>query len=205
MVDALLPHRPLYYAIDLKDRMDPLWGPIYALSIVELKALGECLDEMLRTGKIQLSKSLAGAPILFIPKAHGKGLRLCIDYRGLNKITVFNRYLLRLMNELRDRIQGAKLFTKIDLKARYNLIRIRAGDDWKTAFRTRYGHYEDLGKPFRMPNAPTLFQNMINKIFKDMIDLGVITYIDDILITSRQKRNMRSSSKRFSVTSKSGT
>jgi hypothetical protein len=80
---------------------------------------------MLRTGKIWPNKSPAGAPILFVPKGHGKGQHLCIDYRGLNKITVLNRYLLPLMNELRDCVQGAKLFSKIDLKAGYNLIRIQ--------------------------------------------------------------------------------
>jgi hypothetical protein len=91
------------------------------------------------------------------------------------------------MNKLRDHVQGAKLFTKIDLKAGYNLIRIRAGDEWKTAFRTRYGHYEYLVMPFGMANAPASFQNMINEIFKDMIDLGVVAYIDDILIYSQTK------------------
>ena len=187
MADALPPHRTFDHAIDLKDRTDPPWGPIYALSAVELNALREYLDEMLRTGKIRPSKSPAGAPILFVPKPHGKGLRLCVDYRGLNKITVLNRYPLPLMNELRDRVQGAKLFTKIDLKAGYNLIRIRAGDEWKTAFRTRYGHYEYLVMPFGMANAPASFQNMINDIFKDMIDLGVVAYIDDILIYSQTK------------------
>jgi hypothetical protein len=158
MADALLPHRTFDHAIDLKDGTDPPWGPIYALSTVELKALHEYLDEMLRTGKIRPSKSLAGAPILFIPKAHGKGLRLCIDYRGLNKITVLNRYPLPLMNELRDRVQGAKLFTKIDLKAGYNLIRIRTGDEWKTAFRTRYGHYEYLVMPLGWLMLPHHFK-----------------------------------------------
>jgi hypothetical protein len=184
MADALPPHHTFDHAIDLKDGTDPPWGPIYALSIVELKALHEYLDEMLRMGKIWPSKSLAGAPILFVPKAHGKGLCLCVDYRGLNKITILNRYLLPLMNELRDRVQGAKLFTKIDLKAGYNLIRICTGDEWKTAFRTRYGYYEYLVMPFGIANAPASFQNMINEIFKDMIDLGIVAYIDDILIYS---------------------
>jgi hypothetical protein len=96
---------------------------------VELNDLHEYLDEMMRIGKIWPSKYPAGAPIRFVPKAHGKVLRLCIDYRAVNKITVLHRYPVPLMNELRDRVQGAKLFTKIDLKAGYNLIRIRAGDE----------------------------------------------------------------------------
>jgi hypothetical protein len=113
----------------VKDGTDPSWGPIYALSAVERKALCKYLDEILRMGKIRPSKSLAGVPILFVPKAQGKGLRLCVDCRGLNKITILNRYLLPLMNKLRDRVQGAKLFTKIALKAGYNLVRIRASDE----------------------------------------------------------------------------
>jgi hypothetical protein len=129
VADALLPYRCFDHAIDLKDGMDSPWSPIYALSAVELKALCKYLDEMLRTDKIQLSKSLARAPNLFIRKAHGKGSHLCVDYRELNKITVLNRYLLPLMNELRDHVQDAKLLTKIDLKAAYNLIRIRAGNE----------------------------------------------------------------------------
>jgi hypothetical protein len=133
---------------------------------VELNALSEYLDKILRTGKIQLSKSLAGALSLFVLIAHRKGLRLYIDYRGLNKITVLNRYLLPLMNELRDHIQGAQLFTKINLKAGYYLIRICTSNEWKTAFRTRYEHYEYLVMPFRITNASASFQNMITKFSK---------------------------------------
>jgi hypothetical protein len=187
LADALLPHHTFDHAIDLKDRTDSPWGPLYVLSTVELKALGEYLDEMVRTGKIHLNNPPAGAPILFVPKPHRKGLRLCLDSRGLNKLIILNRYPLPLRNELRDRIQGTKLFTKIDPKARYNLIRIRAGDEWKSAFRTRYGHYEYLVMLFGMANAPMSFQNMINEIFKDMINLSSIAYIDDILIYSQTK------------------
>jgi hypothetical protein len=96
-----------------------------------------------------------------------------------------NRYPLPLMNELRDRIQGAKIFTKMDLKNGYNLIRIKKGDEWKTAFRTRYGHYEYLVMPFGLANAPATFQNMMNEILRDLIDAGVVAYIDDILIYSK--------------------
>jgi hypothetical protein len=108
----------------------------------ELKALREYLDEMIKMGKIRPSKSPAGAPILFVPKPHGRGLRMCVDYRGLNKVSIMNRYPLPLMNELRDRVQGSRWFSKIDLKGAYNLVRIKKGNEWKTAFRTRYGHYE---------------------------------------------------------------
>ena len=180
--NALPPHRSYDHAIDLKDGEQPPWGPIYALSEKELSVLKDYLKEMLDSGKIRPSKSPAGAPILFVPKPHGRGLRLCVDYRGLNRVTIMNRYPLPLMNELRDRVAGSRIFTKIDLKAGYNLIRIKPGDEWKTAFRTRYGHYEYLVMPFGLANAPATFQDMMNEILRDLIDHGVVVYIDDIVI-----------------------
>jgi hypothetical protein len=116
-----------------------------------------------------------------------------------------NRYLLSLRNEPGYRIQGAKLFTTIDLKAGYNRIRIHTGDKWETVLRTRYGHHEYLGMPFGMTNTPASFQNMIIIIFKDMIDLSIIIYIDDILIYSQTKEEHEKLVKRYSVISTSGT
>jgi hypothetical protein len=180
--ENLPPHRSFDHAIDLKEGTDPPWGPIYALSEKELVALREYLEEMLKTGKIRPSKSPAGSLILFVPKPNGRGLRLCVDYRGLNKITILNSYPLLLMDELRDRVGGAILFSKIDLKTGFNLIRIKKGDEWKTAFRKRYGLYEYLVMPFGLANAPATFQNMMNEIFRDLIDRGVLIYMDDFLI-----------------------
>ena len=142
---------------------------------------------MLSTGKIRPSKSPTGVLILFISKPHGWGLRLCVNYRGLNKITVKNRYPLPLMDEMRDRVYGSKIFTKIDLKAGYNLIRIKEGDEWKTAFRTRYGHFEYLVMPMGLTNAPATFQAFMNDILREFLDQGVIVYLDDILIYSRNE------------------
>ena len=163
--DEIPPHRSFDHAIDMVEGKEPLWGPIYALSEKELQVLREYLDTMLKSGKIRPSKSPAGAPILFVPKDHGPGLGLCVDYSGLNTVTILNRYPLPLMNELRDRVRGAKIFTKLDLKAGYNLIRIKKGDEWNTAFRSRYGHYEYTVIPFGLANAPATFQNMMNEIF----------------------------------------
>ena len=120
-------HRIGHLTIQLTwvERKEPPWGPIYALSEKELGVLREFLDTMLKSGKIRPSKPPAGAPILFVPKDHGRGLRLCVDYRGLNKVTILNRDPLPLMNELRDRVRGPKIFTNLDLKAGYNLIRIK--------------------------------------------------------------------------------
>ena len=103
-------------------------------------------------------------------------------------MTILNRYPLPLMNELRDRVRGAKIFTKLDLKAGYNLIKIKKGDEWKTAFRLRYGHYEYTVMPFGLANAPATFQNMINETFKDMIDHGVVIYHDKFLSIAEVKR-----------------
>ena len=124
LADMLQEHRPYDCKIELKEGSTAPWGPTYPLSETELQALREWLREMERTGKIQCSTSSAGSPILFVPKPNRGGLRLCVDYRGLNKITIPNRYPLLLMQVLQDRVQGAQWFTKMDLKNRFNLIRI---------------------------------------------------------------------------------
>jgi len=109
---------------------------------------------------------------------------VCVDYRGLNRV---NRYPLPLMSELQDRISGTQFFTKIDLKNRYHLVRVKEGDERKTAFRTRYSLYEFLVMPFGLSNAPATFQDMINHIFRDLIDLGLLAYIDDLLIYAKTR------------------
>jgi len=134
-------------------------------------------------GKIADSESPYHAPILFVPKPDGS-LRLGVDYRNLNKLTILNKYPLPLMDELRDRVAGAKVFTKLDLKDGYHLIRMRKGDEHKTAFRTRYGQYEYKVMPFGLVNAPATFLTMMNKILREFWDHGVIVYLDDILIYS---------------------
>ena len=127
--------------IDLVPGAVPPWGPIYPMSAHQLDLLDQYLKKMLKQGKISESKSPAGAPILFVPKPDGS-MRLCVDYRQLNKLTIAKEYPLPLMTELRDRVAGAKIFTKLDLKDGYHLLRIKEGDEWNKAFRTRDGHYE---------------------------------------------------------------
>ena len=182
---SVLPkHRPYDCPIDLQPGKEPPWGPIYNLSPTELEVLREYIEENLAHGFIRHSKSPAGAPIFFVKKKDGS-LRLVVDYRGLNKVTIRNRYALPLISNLLERIGGAKHFTKIDLRGAYNLVRIRPGDEWKTTFRTRYGHFEYTVMPFGLTNAPAVFQHMANDIFRDFLDIFLIIYLDDLLIYSK--------------------
>lgn len=181
--DMLPEHRPYDCSIDLEPNAKTPFGPIYSLSREELEALREYIDENLAKGFIRHSKSPAASPVLFVKKKDGS-LRLCVDYRALNKVTVKNRYPIPLISELLDRLGEAKIFTKIDLRGAYNLVRIKPGDEWKTAFRTRYGHFEYLVMPFGLTNAPAVFQHMMNDIFREYLDRFVVVYLDDILVYS---------------------
>src|SRR5204863_4813337 len=148
--EELPPHRgSLDHAIPLEKDSKPVFGPIYNLSETELQVLREYIDENLRKGFIRPSTSPFGSPVLFVKKPDGS-LRLCIDYRALNRITIKNRYLLPLISELLDRLKGAKFFTKLDVREAFNRLRIAVGDEHKTAFRTRYGHFEYLDMPFAL-------------------------------------------------------
>ena len=181
--EVLPPHPPFDHSIPLEEGRMPPFGPIYSLSEKELATLKDYIDSNLQSGFIAPSSSPSGAPILFVKKKDGS-LRLCVDYRGLNKITIKNRYPLPLIGELLDRLGQAKFFTKIDLRNAYNQIRIAEGDEWKTAFRTRYGLFEYRVMPFGLTNAPASFQHLVNFTFRDMLDKFIIVYLDDILIYS---------------------
>ncbi|SPC66568.1 uncharacterized protein UHOD_12259 [Ustilago sp. UG-2017b] len=181
--DKLPPHRTYDHQIPLEEGKSPPFGPIYSLSEHELKTLREYLEENLAKGFISPSDSPAASPILFVKKEDGS-LRLCVDYRGLNRITIRNRYPLPLIDELLDRLREARFFTHIDLRGAYNLLRIAKGDEWKTAFRTRYGLFQYNVMPFGLTNAPASFQHLMNDTFKDMLDRSLIIYLDDLLIYS---------------------
>jgi len=179
-----LPKHSTYdHTISIEEGKSPPFGPIYKLSEVELKALREYLEENLGKGFITTSTSPAGAPIIFAKKKDGS-LRLCVDYRGLNKMTIKNRYPLPLISEMLDRVSKATYFTKIDLRGAYNLVRIKSGEEWKTAFRCRYGHFEYRVMPFGLTNAPATFQHFMNDTFRDFLDDFCLIYLDDILIYS---------------------
>ena len=174
-------HRACDHKIDLEPGTTPPLGPIYSLSIYEQEALKDYVDKNLAKGYIRPSKAPCGAPILFIWKKSGR-LRLCINYRGLNKITKKDHYPLPLISDLLDHASKARIYTALDLQDAYNLIRIHPGDEWKTTFRTCYGSYESLVMEYGLCNAPSTFQRFMNEIFADLLDAGVVIYIDDILI-----------------------
>lgn len=154
----------------------------YRLGPGELAELKKQLDELLQQGFIRPSVSPWGAPVLFVPKKDGSR-RLYIDYRMLNKLRVKNRYLLPRIEDLFDQLQGATIFSKIDPRSGYHQLRIREVP--KTAFRTRYGHFEFLMMPFGLTNAPAAFMDLMHGEFGPYLDRFVVIFIDDVLIYSK--------------------
>ena len=180
----LPPSRSVDHRIELEAGSTPPSKPAFRMSPIELDELKKQLTELEEHGFIQPSKSPFGAPVLFVKKKDGT-TRMCVDYRALNKITIKNKYPLPRVEELFDRLHGAKYFTKIDLRSGYHQVRIHPDDVSKTAFRTRYGHYEFLVLPFGLTNAPATFMHLMQEIFRPYLDSHVIVFLDDILIYSR--------------------
>ncbi|GJY89405.1 putative reverse transcriptase domain-containing protein [Tanacetum coccineum] len=148
--------------------------------------LSDQLQELADRGFIRPSTSPWGAPVLFVKKKDGSS-RMCIDYRELNKLTVKNRYPLPRIDDLFDQLQGLSVYSKIDLRSGYHQLRVRDEDIPKTAFRTRYGHYEFQVMPFGLTNAPAVFMDLMNRVCKPYLDTFLIVFLDDILIYSRNK------------------
>ncbi len=169
------------YAIELMDDREPPYSSIYSLGPVELETLKAYIENNLTNGFIKPSKSPTGAPILFDKKPNGS-LRLCVDYRGLNNLTIKNWYPIPLVRKSLDRLGWARRFTQLDLTNTYHQMRIKEGDEWKMAFRTRYGHFDYQVMPFGLTNAPATFQGYINKMLAKKLDVFVIVYLNDILI-----------------------
>ena len=172
---------------DHKIELDPTKNvpnkKLYSMKEKELEELRDYLGKNLSRGWIRESESPVGAPILFVKKKDGS-LRLCVDYRGLNAVTKKDRYPLPLIGEALDRLSTAKYYTKLDIKDAYHNIRIRDGDEWKTAFKTRYGLFEYTVMPFGLTNAPATFQRWINSTLNRYLDICCLVYVDDILIYS---------------------
>ncbi|KAL4028696.1 hypothetical protein IC575_011906 [Cucumis melo] len=150
----------------------------------KLKELKVQLQELLDKGFIQPSVSPWGAPVLLVKKKDGS-MRLCIDYKELNKVTVKNRYPLPRIDDLFNQLQGATVFSKIDLRSGYHWLRTRDSDIPKTAFHSRYEHYEFIVMSFGLTNSPAVFIDMMYSVFKDFLDTFVIVFIDDILVYSK--------------------
>src|SRR6266581_2846938 len=182
--NTLAPHREYDLKIELEDGKHPPLGTLYSLSLIELEALRTFLDEHLASGFIHPSSSTHTAPVLFVCKKDGS-LCLCVDFRGLNKITKKDRYPLPRISDLLDAPSHAKIYTKLDLQHAYHLVRIAAGDEWKTSFCMRYGSYEWLVMPFSLTNAPVAFQRFFNTIFANLLDVSLVVYLDDILTYSK--------------------
>ncbi|KAK3548098.1 hypothetical protein QTP70_004725 [Hemibagrus guttatus] len=176
-------HRAWDCTIDLLPNTSPPKGRVYPLSLPEARAMEEYIEEALAVGHIRPSTSPAAVGFFFVGKKVG-GLHPCIDYRGLSAITVRYPYPLPLVPVALEQLRGARFFTKLDLRSAYNLVRIREGDEWKTAFHTTHSHYEYLVMPFGLTNAPAVFQSLINEVFQDILGKWVIAYIDDILVYS---------------------
>ncbi|KAL0537248.1 hypothetical protein IC582_026223 [Cucumis melo] len=181
---GLPPHREVEFAIELEPGTVPISRAPYRMAPTELKELKVQLQELLDKGFIRPSVSPWGAPVLFVKKKDGS-MRLCIDYRELNKVTVKNRYPLPRIDDLFDQLQGATVFSKIDLRSGYHQLRIKDEDVPKTAFRSRYGHYEFIVMSFGLTNAPAVFMDLMNRVFREFLDTFVIVFIDDILIYSK--------------------
>nr|GFB14224.1 putative reverse transcriptase domain-containing protein [Tanacetum cinerariifolium] len=159
----------------------------YQLAPSEMKELSEQLQEISEKGFIRPSSSHRGAPVLFVKKKNGL-FRMCIDYRELNKLTVKNRYPLPQIDDLFDQLYGSSVYSKIDLRSGYHQLRVREQDVSKTAFRTRYGHYEFQVMPFGLTNALAVFMDLMNRECKPYLDKFVIVFIDDILIYSKNEK-----------------
>ncbi|KAG8485757.1 hypothetical protein CXB51_019149 [Gossypium anomalum] len=183
---GLPPIREVEFGIELVPGTTPISIAPYRMAPTELKELKTQFQELTDRGFARPSFSPWGAPVLFVKKKDGT-MRLCIDYRQLSKVTIKNKYPLPRIDDLFDQLKGASIFSKIDLRSGYYQLRVQDSDIPKTAFRTRYGHYEFLVMPFGLTNAPAVFMDLMNRIFRPYLDWFVIVFIDDILVYSRDE------------------
>nr|GEV90758.1 putative reverse transcriptase domain-containing protein [Tanacetum cinerariifolium] len=183
---GLPPTQQVEFQIDLIPGATPVARAPYRLAPSEMKELSKQLQELSDKGFIRPSSLPWETPVLFVKKKDGS-FRMCIDYRELNKLTVKNRYPLPRIDDLFDQLQGSSVYSKIDLISGYHQLRVREQDVPKTAFRTRYGHYEFQVMPFGLTNAPAVYMDLMNRVCKPYLDKFVIVFIDDILIYSNDE------------------
>ncbi|XP_058202780.1 uncharacterized protein LOC131317231 [Rhododendron vialii] len=187
---GLPPQREIEFTIDLLPGIALISIPPDRFAPTKLRELKTQLQELENLGFIRRSTSPWGAPALFALKKDGS-LCLCIDYHKLNHVTIKNKYPMPRIDDLFDQLQGATCFSKIDLRSGYHQFRVRREDIPKTAFRTRYGHYEFIVMPFGLTNAPATFMDLMNRIFCAYLDRFVVVFMDDILIYSPRKKNIK--------------
>ena len=183
---GLPPHRDVDFGIELHPGTSPISMTPHRMAPVELQELRVQLHELLDKGFIRPSTSPWGAPVLFVKKKD-KTLQLCIDYRQLNRVTIKNRYPLPRIDDLFDQLRGARVYSKIDLRTGYHQLRVRDTDIPKTAFRTRYGHFEFTVIPFELTNAPAAFMDLMHRVFQPYLDQFVVVFVVDILIYSQSE------------------
>ena len=181
---GLPPHRDVDFGIELHPCISPISMTPHRMAPVELQELRVQLQELLNKGFIRPSTSPWGAPVLF-GKKKGKTLRLCIDYRQLNRVTIKNWYPLPRIDNLFDQLRGVRVYSKIDLRTGYHQLRVRDTDIPKAAFRTCYGHFKFTVMPFGYTNALATFMDLVHRVFQPYLDQFVVVFVDDILIYSQ--------------------
>ena len=184
---GLPPQRDVDFGIELHPGTSTTSMTPHRMAPVELQELRVQLKELLDKRFIRPSTSPWGAPVLFAKKK-GKTLRLYIDYRQLNRVTIKNRYPLPRMDDLFDQLRGVRFYSKIDLRISYHQLRVRDTDIPKTAFRTRYGHFEFTVMPFELMNSPAAFMDLMHKVFQPYLDQFIVVIVDDILIYSQSQQ-----------------
>ena len=183
----LPPHKPYDHEIKFIKNKQPGYGLLYSISQKEFQVFKKFLDENLAKGFIRASSFPTATPVLFVKKP-GKGFRLCVNYKTFNAITVKYKYPLLLIQKTLDRLTKTKYFTKLDIVAAFNKIKMAESEKWKTFFRTRYGFFESLIMNSGFCGAPSSFQNYINDIFHEYLNTFCSAYIDDIFIYSKTKK-----------------
>ena len=183
---GLPPQRAVDFGIELHPGTSTISMTPYRMAPVKLQELRVQLQGLLDKGFMKPSTSPWGAPVLF-SKKKGKTLRLCIDYRQLNRVTIKNRYPLPRIDDLFDQLRGVRVYSKIDLRTGYHQLRVRDTDIPKTVFRTRYGHFEFRAMPFGSMNAPAAFMDLMHRVFQPYLDQFVVVFVDNILIYSQSE------------------
>ena len=185
-LNGLPPHRDVDFGVELHPGISPISMTPHRMAPVELQELRVQLQELSDKGFIRPSTSPWSALVLVANK-RGKTLRLCIGYRQLNRVTIKNRYPLPRIVDLFDQLRGARVYSKIDLCTGYHQLRVRETNIPKTAFRTRYGHFEFTVMPFGLMDAPATFMDLMHRVFQPYLDQFVVVFVDDILIYSQSE------------------